>query len=81
MPSAGGVFLGVVKRRNSMITDTAPPASYASTKANLAPKLLVNGTPADYAIALGCGTPQCGSFSQRTLSIDVDGCAIGGKSA
>jgi len=52
MPSAGGVFLGVVKRRNSMITDAASPARYASTEAEFVSKLLVSGLPADYAIAL-----------------------------
>jgi hypothetical protein len=55
MPSAGGVFLGVVKRRNSMITDAASPVSYASTKAELVSKLLVNSPLADYAIALSNG--------------------------
>lgn len=52
MPSAGGVFLGVVKRRNSMITEAASPASHASAGAELLTKHLVNGPPADYAITL-----------------------------
>ncbi|WP_433532719.1 hypothetical protein ACQPYA_12250 [Micromonospora sp. CA-263727] len=42
-----------MKRRNSMITDAASPASYASIEAELVSKLLVNGPLADYAIALG----------------------------
>jgi hypothetical protein len=53
MPSAGGVFLGVVKRRNSMITDAASPAPFASTKANHSSKYLLNSLPPDYAMALG----------------------------
>jgi hypothetical protein len=56
MPSAGGVFLGVVKRRNSMITDAASPASWASTKATPTPKSLFNGLPPDYAMALPPGS-------------------------
>jgi hypothetical protein len=52
MPSAGGVFLGVVKRRNSMITDAASPAPFASTKANHSSKYLLNSLPPDYAMAL-----------------------------
>ncbi|BCJ50431.1 hypothetical protein Asp14428_19060 [Actinoplanes sp. NBRC 14428] len=52
MPSAGEVFLGVVKRRNSMITDAASPASYASTEAEHIPNLLASEPLADYAIAL-----------------------------
>jgi hypothetical protein len=52
MPSAGGVFLGVVKRRNSMITDAASPASYASTEAENDSNLLVSEPLADYAITL-----------------------------
>lgn len=51
VPSAGGVFLGVVKRRNSIIIEATSPASYASTDAKLVPKILVNGTLADYAMA------------------------------
>jgi hypothetical protein len=33
MPSAGGVFLGVVKRRNAMIADAVSLAAFAFTEA------------------------------------------------
>ncbi|GAB3003078.1 hypothetical protein GCM10027184_69940 [Saccharothrix stipae] len=52
MPSAGGVFLGVVKRRNSMITDAVSPAAIASTKALHAANSQLSALLSDYAIAL-----------------------------
>jgi hypothetical protein len=52
MSSAGGVFLGVVKRRNSMITDVVSPAVFASTQANHPTKTQLRALLPDYAIAL-----------------------------
>ena len=65
MPSAGGVFLGVVKRRNSMITDAASPASCASTRADHASNLLVGDLPPDYAMTLA--HPALGARSDLPL--------------
>jgi hypothetical protein len=69
MPSAGGVFLGVVKRRNSMITDAASPAPHASTKAELVSKLLVSALPADYAIALTVSPRRIGDIVAAALHL------------
>jgi hypothetical protein len=68
MPSAGGVFLGVVKRRNSMITDATSPASSASTEATHASNSLVKGALPDYAMTLGHMLPRCthGHIETRT---------------
>jgi hypothetical protein len=52
MPSAGGVFLGVVKRRNSMITDAVSPAAFASTEAIHTANPQLRTRLPDYAIAL-----------------------------
>jgi len=57
---AGEVFLGVVKRRNSMITDAISPVTIASTKALHASNSQLSALLSDYAIALGEGQPQSG---------------------
>jgi hypothetical protein len=53
MSSAGEVFLGVVKRRNSMITDAISPAAIAFTKAPHSTNSQLSALLSDYAIALG----------------------------
>jgi hypothetical protein len=57
MPSAGEVSLGVVKRRNSMITDAVSPAAIASTKALHDLNSQLSALLPDYAIALGGPIP------------------------
>jgi hypothetical protein len=52
MPSADGVFLRVVKRRNSMITEATSPAAIASTKALHSANSQLSALLSDYAIAL-----------------------------
>jgi hypothetical protein len=71
MPSAGGVFLGVVKRRNSMITDGASPASYASTEATYPTNPQLKALPSDHAIALPLLPSTLDPSYRRFGSVDV----------
>ena len=63
MSSAGEVFLGVVKRRNSMITDAVSPASYASIEAIHTSNVLLKGPPPDYAMPPGSRPPGFAGLS------------------
>jgi hypothetical protein len=55
MPLAGGVFLGVVKLRNSMITFGSSPASSASAQASYLTNQQATTLRRENAIALGLG--------------------------
>ena len=64
---------GVVKRRNSMITEVISPATIASTKALHAPNFQLSALLSDYAIALGLPSTPASAGTSRSEMTSGDG--------